>query len=126
MNIDLSDYAGEIVKIKFKAINGLGHNLYIDNINIDEAPASINDPVRSGIELYPNPLQNYTQFYFSQFLENHRLKLYDVSGKELLQENISGRFYKLSRNGLPAGILFFTLTNKSGFCIKKGKLVCID
>ncbi len=36
VNIDLSDYTGDIVQIRFRGITGWGNNLYLDNINIED------------------------------------------------------------------------------------------
>lgn len=59
-SINLSAYQGNThVKLRFRNKNGGGNNLYVDDINLSNAPVGIVNPSleQNNISLYPNPSQ---------------------------------------------------------------------
>lgn len=53
--VDLSNWLGSDILVKFVNINGYGNNLYVDNVNID-ATVGIDQPDQLGtVAVYPNP-----------------------------------------------------------------------
>ncbi|GAB4132689.1 MAG: hypothetical protein Fur0041_04240 [Bacteroidia bacterium] len=61
--VDLSNYIGQNkVFVMFRATNGYGNNIYVDDINISNAacPTSIaeNNSNVAGVNVYPNPADN--------------------------------------------------------------------
>ena len=54
--IDLSAYDGQQIMLRFVAINAYGNNFYLDNINVDGVPLSIEDSKYfNGVSIFPNP-----------------------------------------------------------------------
>jgi hypothetical protein len=89
--VDLSDLAGQNnVRIAFVVTNGNGNNLYIDNIEFfrsnDPYPPAVDEPY----QIYYDETLTY-DFYITFNLPEKtdvRLRVFDVSGRRLLQETL--------------------------------------
>ena len=68
-SIDLSNFSGQEVIVKFETTNRQGNNLYLDNIYIyqgEEQPVYINH-LNEQLELFPNPANDMNLFRNHQF-----------------------------------------------------------
>ncbi len=74
---------------------------------------SIDEVVKWDIELYPNPTQDYIHLNPKSFNQEYKLRLFDSSGKSLLESNNSGSS-KVNLEFLPNGvyILQFVANNQ--------------
>ena len=87
--IDLSPFNGEIISIRFIAINDYGNSFFMDNIQIfDKNPNSIRENDLN-LSIYPNP--NIGNFII-QSTDNLHLSIYDLNGQLVHKQYInSGR-----------------------------------
>lgn len=71
----------------------------------------------------PNPFVDQATLKLSNAqITNGKLEIYDVLGNKVRQvENLSGSSFIISREGLPAGIYFYTLIAENAL-IATGKL----
>jgi hypothetical protein len=80
-----------------------------------------------GISVSPNPFSNQTLFTFDGLKEakNTRLCVYNVLGRLVQTQTITGNTTTLKRNGLPAGMYFYVL-EQDGQTLNGGKLMLND
>jgi N-acetylneuraminic acid mutarotase len=86
-------------------------------------PAGVNelqDEVH--VNTFPNPVSTSVTFEMEKEMKNAELKLFDVSGNEVVNKTFSGNKVQLERNDLPAGIYFYGV-NENGLKIASGKIV---
>jgi hypothetical protein len=115
--INLAEFSGSSnIQVRFEAFCGYGNNLFIDDIMIGSSLVSSNAVELSNqIQLYPNPASNEVNISFKGNIDykNITLKIYDFSGKEVINnnnitkeqgrifintENLSNGFYMLEFN----------------------------
>jgi D-alanyl-D-alanine carboxypeptidase len=110
----LQIYEGDML-IRFRAVNGYGNNLYIDNIFLDLLTAADEPKPFTTLSTYPNPFT--TAVWFTYYLPEPSkisLRVFDSYGK-LVAEPVNSfqqkGEQKIEWNGgnLPAGIYFFRL-----------------
>lgn len=77
-SIDLADYLGNSVSIRFVAINGYGNNFYLDNINL-ESNLGVTDLTSDEIIVFPNPSNG--KLFVKHLLNDAQLKIYSTDGK---------------------------------------------
>lgn len=113
--VDLSDYAGNTgVRIRFRNITNYENNLYIDNINVVQIFALPAAPdLLSGVVLRPNPAQDAVELH-APGVQSGRLRLLDLSGREVLAQDISGPQQMLNIRALPAGVYLAELHTSAG------------
>jgi CubicO group peptidase (beta-lactamase class C family) len=81
VSIALSAFEGPML-IRFRAVNGYGNNLYIDNINLDLLTGIESGKSTDYFTVYPNPFTSATTFAFK--LSNSAqvtLEIYDSYGR---------------------------------------------
>ena len=100
--LDISEFAGEVVNIRFVAINGWGNNFFLDNVNITGLMVGL-EPLENEVRMavFPNPSTG--NFTVEHNLEESRFLLYNLEGKLLLERNLSPGKTDLDLD-LPAGI----------------------
>ncbi len=106
----------------------------IDNfavVDSSAAPDGIQLPTANShgidISVSPNPFSNQTLFTFEGLKEakNTRLCLYNILGRLVQTQTITGNTTTLKRNGLPEGMYFYTL-EQDGQTLNGGKLILND
>jgi PKD repeat protein/photosystem II stability/assembly factor-like uncharacterized protein len=107
--IDISDFAGEEVVIRFVGINGWGNNFYLDNVNISSLLVGIDEvPQAAEMTVYPNPSKGL--FIVQHNLKNARLQLFGMDGKILLDQELEKSREQITAQ-FPAGIYQVQLTD---------------
>ncbi len=124
-NINLSDYAGQVVAVRFDAwINrsdNTGAWVDIDNFGFTQIPIAVDNMILADqISFFPNPAKSELTFKMPASINSATFLLRNLNGKQLLQQEISGGS-SLNLSGIPAGIYLTELKTKSG--IKRSKLV---
>ena len=94
---------------------------YFFQINQDRTNTGLGKDIHELGTIFPNPFkEQLTLSLHEAQTETLNLRLLDMQGRLLFQDNFSGSFYQLPRNNLPAGAgdLKRTLNFKpNGFCI---------
>lgn len=85
------------------------------------APLSVESSEFSDLTIYPNPVKN--ELYFENLKTTASVRIYDLTGAELFQKNISEGQAQLELGFLSEGIYFYEL--KSDKAVKTGKLIKI-
>ena len=80
--------------------------------------------MNEAVSVYPNPFTTSIQIRLNDAaqLSKPELRLYSISGKEVINKSISKRLTTLDTNNLPSGIYFFKLIDNDKI-IQSGKLV---
>ena len=114
-NITSTDVSGALT-FEFHAdegVTGAGWQAIIscDGINgVKEINAENNFVV------FPNPLITYSSLKLSIPIQNGKLSIYDVIGKEIKQiKNLNGKDFIIQKENLKTGMYFFSVEDKNGF-----------
>jgi PKD repeat protein len=89
-NINLSLFASYTnIQFKFRFEAGEGNNIYIDDINMNNAtPLFELEAMNNNFRIFPNPSENDAVVYFTtETNANVYLKVFDVLGKEVFTNN---------------------------------------
>lgn len=114
-SLDLSDYIGETVLVRFYVTSAWGDMLFIDNVNL-MMPSDVNElAVGESIELAPNPASDYSTLTFD--LDNAadvNLSIVDIMGRvvsnETIGNNLNGTFnHTINTTNLTNGLYLVNL-----------------
>lgn len=85
------------------------------------------DKTNQVITITPNPFSSYTNIIFNETSEikDCRLKIYNVSGKEVINASITGKSTTLNTSSLHSGIYLYKVMNNSKI-IQSGKLISVQ
>jgi hypothetical protein len=90
---------------------------------ITSAPTAIHENENSpAAEIFPNPANENFTVSIDAKLEQAEFILRDVSGREVMRDQLSENKTIVATNGLAPGVYFYTIGN-SGVQVKNGKLV---
>lgn len=95
------------VLVYYKASNLVDLN---DNINTNLSVADINKSM--DFSIYPNPFTSQTNILFSQEQKNIRIRITDISGKEIKTIYFTGRRLTIDRAEMHAGIYFVQISDE--------------
>ena len=108
--VDISNFIGQDVMIRFVGINGWGNNFYLDNINITGQLADITSLSLGEIQVYPNPSQG--TFVVVHDTPNLNYEVLSIDGK-LIQTGVLGTAKSTIDVAAPSGV-YVLLLNKNG------------
>ena len=106
-SVDLSPFAGQAVTISFGDIGYGGQILYIDEFRVRETYVTgINEITSSNsLVIFPNPVNNTLQIR-SDTEFHSQLKIYDITGRMLLSQDVSGRNASINFSDFSPGLYF--------------------
>ena len=88
--INLSNYDGLEIMLRFVAINDFGNNFYLDNINIEANSLVMNeDHNQPKFSLFPNPTSGDIQLSYNT-VTPALLQVFSVEGKLVYESSIAG------------------------------------
>ena len=104
--LDISQYAdSKNLWVRFDVISKQGNPVYIDNINVAQFGLGTEEVgVQDRLVLYPNPAQNELSIEVDENWIDATLEITDLSGRLLLQSEISNSVQTLSLADLPNGV----------------------
>ncbi|MCB0651716.1 MAG: T9SS type A sorting domain-containing protein [Saprospiraceae bacterium] len=115
--LDLSDFTGSIVNIRFVAINGWGNNFFLDNVNITDLMVGTEEVnISSRMEVFPNPSKG--NFYVRHNMENAELSLIGMDGKLILNQKTGKEKIPFDLE-LPQGVYQLQLKNGQEILTKR-------
>ncbi len=76
------------------------------------------------VKVYPNPFEEGAIFEITGAPANgYTLEIFDLQGRKILNQSYDQPTFRLQRQQLPAGMLFFRITTDRGQLIASGKLL---
>ncbi len=97
-NISSSYFTSDFM-VKFEFTAGGGNDVYIDNVNVyDPAQVGVEEQVDLSMMVYPNPTKGLVQIDLNRIQHNPVITIYDVSGKQVLNQAFQGEFVHLEVN----------------------------
>ncbi|HBY67644.1 MAG TPA: hypothetical protein DEG69_07760, partial [Flavobacteriaceae bacterium] len=113
--IDLSDYLGEsiLVRFEFKSDGGVtGDGFYFDDLTINivnDSGLSVSDVSENLFSIYPNPVDDLLNI--NTLLDNYSAELFTIQGQRVfVSENNTGS-QTLDYSSYGSGIYFLKLTS---------------
>ncbi len=99
---------GESVIIRYKPINDLGSNLFLDNIFVysSENPETVNSPNSISINIFPNPAEASLQVKLERFSDvgEVTLSVVDATGRIVLDSHAESDTFQLNTSNFKPGI----------------------
>lgn len=116
--VDMSNWIGSSVLVKFVNINRYGNNLYLDNVNID-AVVGLEQPDKLGnVAVYPNPSAGLFNLELRGVeARNVSYMLTDIEGRVLINQVVNaGNNYRglIDLRQSPQGVYLLRLVTESG------------
>ncbi|MFK5983245.1 MAG: M14 family zinc carboxypeptidase [Flavobacteriaceae bacterium] len=115
--IDLSDYIGEIINIRFKFVSDGNGNLdgfYFDDLTIN-AVGDVILPVidfnLSGFNIYPNPVKNFLTINTSS--SNYFVEIYNIQGQLINEIDTVSETQTVDYSGYSRGIYLMRITSEN-------------
>jgi hypothetical protein len=112
--VDLTNWVGSAVVIRFTNINGYGNSLFIDNVNIQEA-TSIGEPLAGqSVSMYPNPGNGMFYISVGESLPACALSVHDMNGRLVMSTTMNlaaSSPAALDLRQLPKGVYSVSLRN---------------
>ena len=121
--IDLVPYLTEgennNVKFRFSLVSDggvRGDGFYFDDMEVI-IPGVVSRTIELGNDLFsystaPNPATTFTTLDFSETVENGEIVVFDILGKEVLKEKVSGINHRIKTEKWSTGFYFYELTIK--------------
>ena len=112
--IDLSDYLGELVLVRFQLVTDNGvraDGFYFDDLefNVTGDVLSVNNVQTSQFVVYPNPVKD--QLTVNTLLENYSLQLYTIQGQLLRNKKDLSGAQSIDYSNLSSGMYLLRLTS---------------
>ncbi len=88
---------------------------YIDDVSVvalDSVPSSIGETENLSFSVYPNPATDVLHVRSSQRLA--RVRLLDISGREVRSQAVAGSAGTIDLSGIPAGVYLIEVTDRHG------------
>ncbi|HRH62668.1 MAG TPA: T9SS type A sorting domain-containing protein [Bacteroidia bacterium] len=119
-SIDLSAYQGNShVRFKFKNYNGGGNNIYVDDINVSNAPLAVANTIslQNQLLLFPNPSQGvFTMTLNLASQSDIKISIIDLLGNQVYsskKSNVKNEDIQFDLSNLAKGVYFVEVaTNK--------------
>lgn len=119
-SIDLSSYQGNShVRFKFKNYNGGGNNIYVDDINVSNAPLAVASTasLQNQLLLFPNPSQGtFTLTLNLASQSDVKISIIDLLGNQVYsskKSNVKNEDIQFDLSNLAKGVYFVEVaTNK--------------
>lgn len=83
--------------------------LFNDVSMCDNTELSLQEFDLVDVSLHPNPIKDISALELTTALDNTKLKIYDLSGKLIKEENIQGNQIELYRDDFKVGIYFYQI-----------------
>ena len=117
-SVDLSSYDGQTIKVRFRAIRGVGFtsDIAIDDFQIT-GTLSVDDFTADAISIYPNPVNNGTINIQSQNALELDYEVVNLLGQQILKGTISNDQIDVSQ--MSAGSYFLILKSEGRNVVKK-------
>lgn len=95
--------------------------MYLEDI---EGVVATQEPAlpQASIEVYPNPMQEYTEFIGQDITGKSELRLLDALGRSIHFEKNDSPYFRMSRGQILPGIYFYEI-NTEGYAPVTGKLL---
>ena len=108
--------------IRFRAINGSGTSLFLDNIGIYSASdPTLIENISLQASIFPNPTQDNITIKLGQTGQNVNVDIIDLQGRIIQQGviNKSQDQIQLSLATLQSGVYFVRLNSQNGNAVKR-------
>lgn len=111
--IDLEDFEGEVVQVRFINVNGYGNSTYLDNINLEAGLLSTSENTIGDITMYPNPAKEEVFVRLSNLLTaSYGLKITNSLGQTLVtldERAFTNNQATINVSTLATGMYFVTI-----------------
>jgi GH25 family lysozyme M1 (1,4-beta-N-acetylmuramidase) len=113
------------VMFSFENRSGWGNIMYLDNINITNAPTGIQDmSLKEGVKIYPNPNKgSFSLALPDQLTETVQLRIYDLLGQSVYDAYVHGSQTEITLDVKPGVYIYRLQTENGNRFISSGKLI---
>ncbi|MFI5220016.1 MAG: Omp28-related outer membrane protein [Bacteroidia bacterium] len=97
------------------------HKLMLDS-SVTTGISDLNSDA-DGISVYPNPASEYLIIDLQKEKDNSEIKIFDPTGKIVLQKNLDARYSLIDTRKLNSGFYFYEIKGEGGTFFRTGKIV---
>lgn len=115
--LDLGRYEKYNLILKFEFVSKNGNNIFIDNLRIGTEQVGLKDVYSNvGFKMFPNPVNSgeLLNIEIPQDLIAKRMRIMDISGKEIFKSDVIDNNISFSTNKLKTGIYTVLIDMKNG------------
>ncbi len=114
--VDISQYAGSTVRVRFQYTNEGGNNIYIDKLRMYSATSISEETATADIALRPNPVQSGGSVSVNYPQQLHEAKLVNILGQHTPLEIVksSQETYTLQLPNLKSGLYYLQMVSRNG------------
>jgi len=105
---------------------GLGSALYIDSLNLNFLPVSVENKTEDDvINIFPNPVKDYVSIALSAELAYSSIRIFDALGRILYDSDVKAfeKLLKVDVSQFDSGLYFIELKSNDGNCYKTKFLI---
>lgn len=119
--VDISEYAGETVKIVMRHHNCPDNNLlYLDDLLVSQSVLSTSDFTDSKFSVYPNPANDIVKISNSASASIDAVSISDLNGRTVKSVKLNGESRaQVNISDLSAGIYMMSISSDQGTAVKK-------
>ena len=124
VRIDLSQFQGNNIRIRFRGYNAdmdvLTYSWFIDNVKVvatDTTNVNVNELNINEVKLYPNPIKDVVRIESNNTI--HSLTLYGINGEMMENRSVNAKEFELLLEGYAKGVYFIRLVTDEGVIAKK-------
>jgi len=83
------------------------------NVSFSSGPNGMKESLASLLKVYPNPANDFVEISSPSLWEVKQVRIFSISGQELISQAVSGNNFKISTQSLRNGVYFLHLENQS-------------
>ncbi|HEX5112580.1 MAG TPA: T9SS type A sorting domain-containing protein, partial [Saprospiraceae bacterium] len=115
VELDLKDYEGQYVTIKFLNQSGYGNLMYLDDIGIEGVSVGTLEVYRNaGITIYPNPTSGEFSITYPEHAQAYQLEVLNILGQVVFEKKTSIGKERINMNHQPPGTYYVKVTAPGG------------
>jgi len=88
-----------------------GNIWHIANLGVEEEHTTL-DAIGTILEVYPNPAKTYFTLRLPQSADGEQIKIFDVTGKIVISEELKGKNNRISLDRIKNGVYFVKVGNE--------------
>ncbi len=108
--IDLNQWAGQgNIRLRFESFNQYGNNVYIDNVEVNSTVGIFDNDNSDAVTIFPNPANNVLNLIVNYDKEDIRLKIFDMSGREMISAIAGKGNSQINIESLDSGVYIINI-----------------
>jgi len=120
VEVSLSAYAGQSVKLNFQYVGSDGAQLVLDDVAVTGGTAGLNENLASKLSVYPNPANNVVTIDNNENIQISAISIVDINGRTVKYAQYDGvSNAQINISELSSGMYMMNIASDQGMTTKK-------